>query len=38
VAWIDRDAFKRLLGNLTNLLKRNSARYAEKMKELGLEL
>jgi cAMP-dependent protein kinase regulator len=38
VVVIDRLAFNRLLGNLVEILKRNSARYEQKMKELGIKL
>jgi len=38
VVSIDRQAFNRLLGNLVEILKRNSAKYEAKMKELGIKL
>jgi len=38
VICIDRLAFNRLLGNLVEILKRNSSRYEEKMKQLGIKL
>lgn len=38
IASIDRLAFNRLLGNLVEILKRNSSRYEAKMKELGIKL
>lgn len=37
VVSIDRLAFNRLLGNLVEILKRNSSRYEQKMKELGIQ-
>jgi hypothetical protein len=38
VVSIDRLSFKRLLGNLEEVLKRHSGKYEEKMKELGVAL
>lgn len=36
VAWIDRLAFKRILGPLENILERNADRYARFMKDRGI--